>query len=219
MYSPALGISSFSVKGNEVLSENEIIENVQKYKNKNILLVNSEEIKNNLIEKESYIKDVIVNKIYPNKLEINIYERKPIAKIINDNSILVFDKEGYILEEVKSNIQENVPLIRGVGYSFSNNRIIFTPPFEKLVHELEDLQFTLIKDLNLIEYIKAQNNKFKIELVILNSNIKVKLGEIENLARKFQILEATILRIKDENLEIDYINLQYPEKPVYKTEN
>ncbi|MGM0436872.1 MAG: cell division protein FtsQ/DivIB [Bacillota bacterium] len=219
IYSPALKIDNFSVKGNDVLLEEKIVENIKKYKSENIIFVNTENIKDTLVEKENYIKDIAINKIYPNKLEIKVLERKPLAKIVNDNKILVFDKEGYILEESENDIDIKVPLIKGVGYSFSKNKIVFTPSFEKLVHELEDLKSPLINDLNLIQYEKSQNNRYKIKILILNNNIEVKLGEVENLAKKFSILEATILRIEKENLAIDYINLEYPEKPVYKTEN
>jgi len=219
IYSPSLEIKDFNVKGNEVLKTDEIINNINKFKNKNILLVNIDELRKSLLAREKYIKDVIINKIYPNKLEIIITERKPIAKIVNDKKTLVFDNEGYILEQGKNDIKADVPLLKGVGYSFSKNRIVFTPSFEKLVQELEDLKFSLIKELNLIQYKQLQNNKFRVELLIMNNNIKVKLGDLENLAKKFKILEATILDIKKNNLKVDYINLQYPDKPVYKTEN
>jgi len=219
IYSPSLEIKDFNVKGNEVLKTDEIINNINKFKNENILLVNIDELRKSLLAREKYIKDVIINKIYPNKLEIIITERKPIAKIVNDKKTLVFDNEGYILEQGKNDIKADVPLLKGVGYSFSKNRIVFTPSFEKLVQELEDLKFSLIKELNLIQYKQLQNNKFKVELLIMNNNIKVKLGDLENLEKKFKILEATILDIKKNNLKVDYINLQYPDKPVYKTEN
>ena len=219
IYSSTFEISSFSIKGNKVLSEKTIIKSIKQYKNKNIILVDPEKIRENLKKKENYIKDITIRKIYPNKLEIIINERKPLAKIKNDDKILLFDKEGYILEKSNAEIEINVPLIKGVGYSFANNKIIFTPPFKKLVKQLEDLQLALIKDLNLIQYKKLPNNKYKIESLILNNEIKVKLGEVENMSKKFSILEATILRIKKENLAIEYINLEYPDKPVYKTKN
>lgn len=219
IYSPSLEIKNFSVKGNKVLKEDDIITNIKKFKNKNILLVNTENIKKSLLDKEIYIKNVSIDKIYPNKLEVRVEERKPIAKIKNDNRILVFDKEGYILEMEKNEVKAKVPLVKGVGYSFSKEKIEFTPSFAKLVQELEELKFSLIKELNLIQYKQLQNNKIKVELLILNKNINVKLGELEELPKKFKILEATILDIKENNLEIDYINLQYPDKPVYKTKD
>lgn len=219
IYSPALEIKNFNVKGNKFLRTDELVSNISKYKNKNILFINADKLKDSLLNEEIYIKDIKINKIYPNELEIIIKERKPLAKIVNDNKTIVFDNKGYILEKEKNNIKAKVPLLKGVGYSFSKNRIVFTPSFEKLVQELEELQFSLIKELNLIQYRQLQNDKSKVELLIMNNNIKVKLGELEDLSKKFKILEAAILDIKNNNLKIDYINLQYPEKPVYKTKN
>ena len=219
IYSPSLEIKDYIVKGNEVLTKSEIVNTINKSRDKNILLVNIDKLKDSLLNGERYIKKVMINKIYPNKLELIISERKPIAKIINDNTTLVFDSEGYILEEGKSNIKAQVPLLKGVGYSFSKNKIVFTPSVEKLVQELEELQFSLIKELNLIQYKQPQNKNSKVELLIMDNNVKVKLGELKDLPKKFKILEAAVLDIKKDNLKIDYINLQYPEKPVYKTKN
>jgi len=219
IYSPVLDISTFSITGNEFLIKNEIAESIKKYKNRNIILVNTENVKNNLKNNHSQLKNIKITKVYPNKLKINITERTPLAKIKNDNRIIVFDKEGYILEKRKENFNIDVPLIRGFGYSFSNNKLVFTPPLKKIVQQLEDLESALIKDLNLIQYNKLSKNKYKLECLIFDNKTKVKLGELDNLSKKFSILEAAVLEIKKEKLNIDYINLEYPNKPVYKTEN
>lgn len=219
IYSPALDISTFSINGNELLLKNEITESIKKYKNKNIILINNENIENDLKNKHNQLKNVKITKVYPNKLKIKITERTPLAKIKNDNKIIIFDKEGYILEKREKNFNIDVPLIRGFGYSFSNNKLVFTPPLRKLVQELEDLESALIKDLNLIQYKQLSKNKYKLECLIFDNKTKVKLGDLDNLSKKFSILEAAVSEIKKENLNIDYINLEYPNKPVYKTEN
>ncbi len=214
--SPFFQIRHFSITENKILSENELLDYLKNYENQNLLFLNEAKIKNRLKKQENYIKEVFVEKYYPDKLEVEIIERKPLAKIINDGVALVFDKEGIILESNKNKLRASVPLIKGIGYFFRNNKIEFTKELKNIVNELANVEMTLINDINLIQYNKENNNEKKELIFYIFEDVQVYLGNIDNLSKKMSILEATMKKIKNEGLKVDYVNLKYPEKPVYK---
>lgn len=213
--SPYFQIRDFLVKGNKIIYKEEVMAYLKSYNGDNILFLDEAKIKKRLKEQEKYIKEVNIKKSYPDKLNISIIERTPLARIINNGIVLVFDKEGVILENNKKKIRADVPLLKGMGYSFQKNKIDFSKSLEKTIEQLKNIDNTLIKDINLIKYNKRSIKEEVLELTILD-NIEVYLGNMDDLNDKFEIMEATIKKIKNEDIDIEYINLKYPEKPVYR---
>ena len=60
--------------------------------NKNMVFLNVFEI-NKKLEKKSFIKKLKIKKIYPNRLEIKIIEKKPIAIIIKKKRKFFLDEK------------------------------------------------------------------------------------------------------------------------------
>ncbi|MFW6035129.1 MAG: cell division protein FtsQ/DivIB [Halothermotrichaceae bacterium] len=206
--SPVFQVHSFEFTGLNILEEQTLLKKIETYKKSNFFTLQSSQIKNKLME-FNYIEDLTVNKDFPDRLVIHIMERKPVAKIINNGKYLVISSEGYIIEEGSRNSIKNVPLIKGMGYSFNNNFIEFTPVFAEIVQALAEIDLDTISKLRLIEFeegsVTAETNKFNIKL---ESTDKIKL--------KFQILESIFTKMEKEKLDFDYIDLSIPEKPVIK---
>jgi cell division protein FtsQ len=179
------------------------------FKEQNIWMIDNEKLRERLLN-NNYIKKAKINKNYPNTITITLEERRPIGKINNNGHYLVFDQFGYILEEGSLKSKVEVPVINQIGYSFSNNKIKFTPIFQKIVQALNQIQQNKISQL---ESIKKENDKI---ILKTNSNVVTYLGEAEDLSRKVNILSAIIDKIKKQNLNVKYINLKYVEKPVIK---
>ncbi|MGM0409943.1 MAG: cell division protein FtsQ/DivIB [Bacillota bacterium] len=214
--SPFFQVRTFSIQGNNVLKEEELDKYLNDYENNNILFLDKSSVEKRLKEQENYIKNINVVKKYPNKLEIRIEERKALAKIVNDGITFVIDKEGYILENNKNKLKSKVPLIEGLGYSFKKDKIIYTNKLENIINSLNKVNYTLLTKINLIEYNYDESNSTDEILMETSNDIEIFLGNFDNLNKKMSILEAVIEKTNEENINIDYLNLKYPEKPVYK---
>ena len=77
--SPSFNIQQISIKGNQLVSNQKIIQLAEIKVGDNIFsklgIVTKVKLKQN-----GYIQDAIINKIYPNKVEIKITERKRIGR-------------------------------------------------------------------------------------------------------------------------------------------
>lgn len=208
--SPFFKVKHLKVAQLKYLEDNEIKEKITGILNKNIWLISKLEIKNILL-KNNYIEDAAIVKKYPDTILIKIEERNPTAKINNNGKYLVFNENGYILEEVDINKKVDLPLIKGVGYSFNKNKIEFPPLFAEIIQALQLIARERRKMLKNINY---ENEEI---IINLYSEVKVYIGEGSQLQEKFELLDSILERIKGGvDFEVDYVDLKVIKKPVVK---
>ncbi len=128
-YIPKFKIDKIIIENNFIVTDKKIKKQLSFLYEKNLFLLNSKEI-NQKLNKLEFIESFKIKKIYPNKIKIIIYEKKPIA-VLNDK------KEKFFLTDNNevinySNIQkfEELPIIFGNKESF-----------EELNNSLNDINF------------------------------------------------------------------------------
>ena len=75
-------IKEIKIENNKILEDQELIEIFSFLYNKNIIFLSSYEIKKN-IDQNSFIEKIEIKKIFPNKLVIKVFEKEPIAILID----------------------------------------------------------------------------------------------------------------------------------------
>ena len=75
-------IKEIKLENNEILEDQELIDIFSFLYGKNIIFLSSYELKKN-IDQNSFIEKIEIKKIFPNKLVIKIFEKKPIAIFID----------------------------------------------------------------------------------------------------------------------------------------
>ena len=96
--SPSFKIQEISVKGNEQLTKEKVEELAEIKKGDNIFLQMRKVLEVKL-KQNGYIKDAKINKIYPNKIEIEVIERKKQFQIKTETENYIYiDEQGYILD-------------------------------------------------------------------------------------------------------------------------
>ena len=128
-YIPKFKIDKIIIENNFIVTDKKIKKQLSFLYEKNLFLLNSKEI-NQKLNKLEFIESFKIKKVYPNKIKIIIYEKKPIA-VLNDK------KEKFFLTDNNevinySNIQkfEELPIIFGNKESF-----------EELNNSLNDINF------------------------------------------------------------------------------
>ena len=99
-------IKEIVIENNFILSDKQIKEDLFFLYNNNLIFVNSSNIKKTL-KKENFISSFEIKKIYPNKIKIKIFEKKPIA-------ILQYKKKKFY-------ISDNIDLINDVSITLNVN--------------------------------------------------------------------------------------------------
>ena len=114
-------IKEIKVENNEIIKEEELIKDLSFLYNKNIFFLNSFEIKKKL-DKKNFIKRLEIKKTYPDKLIIKIFEKEPIAIIINKQGKFFLGKKIELIKFRKIMKYDELPIIYG---DIKNFKIFF----------------------------------------------------------------------------------------------
>ncbi len=191
-----ISINNFNVKeikiyNNSILTENDIKKDLSFLYNTNIIFLKNSKIEKKLAE-YSFIKRLEIKKIYPNRLEIKIFEKEPIAIIIDKEKKYYLGKKINLIEYKKISKYNNLPII----YGDRNN-------FKILFDNLEQINFPikLIKIFSFFETkrwdLELTNNKI-IKLPADNYKLSLKnFLEIQS-NRNFDKYKVYDYRLEDQ---------------------
>ena len=138
------------IENNSIINKGELKELLFPIYGKNLLKLKSIEIKR-LLSQNNFIESFDTKKIYPNTLKIKIYEKKPIAILIDKkNKYLLSEKIDLIQFEKIKNFQD-LPYVKGNQKEFK----IFYTNLKKI-----NFPFEIVK-----EYILFDTNRWDIETI------------------------------------------------------
>lgn len=237
--SPLFYINSIEVYGNkhynniEVINASRIVLGANWFRElaynadiKGMLTFRSTNSEENILERCSYVKDIVVRMVYPGKVKITITEREPVAVVPYINTSLIIDNEGFVVDAGDEKHWENLPIIEGLdvnGYSLgkmiSGNNIKGINAFNKIFNVIDFTQ----KKGNNKSYInnldqcisKVDVSDLDNVLIFLDKRVKVNLGAYNQLDEyKIMILQEIFFNNIDEN-EKGYLDLTTGKNPTF----
>ncbi|MBL4931050.1 FtsQ-type POTRA domain-containing protein [Clostridium paridis] len=208
---PTFNISQISVKNNNenpILKEDYISGKLNAFKGKNIFSVKRQTIEE-VIEKEAYVKEAKVSKKLPNKVSVDIIEKKPTFSIEDNGETYILDEEGKIIE-IK-NEKGNTALINLKGININNKSlgsyITKDEKMEKLVGSFGKL-------------FAANTSNIKFSLLDLSdtTNINIYYGEVMiRIGSEYTLqnkLNSAINILKSHNMTKGYIDVRFNTNPI-----
>jgi cell division septal protein FtsQ len=111
---PAFHVVAVRVYGAERVPQPELIQLAQISRGMSLLRINVEHVRTQLMQ-HPWIRDVLVRRVYPNELEVVVYERRPSAILASGHGYLI-DGEGYILSQATPAEAASLPRL-GVSLS------------------------------------------------------------------------------------------------------
>jgi cell division septal protein FtsQ len=105
----AFHVAAVRVYGAEHVPQTELIQLAQIPGGTSLLRLNVERI-GAQIKRHPWIREALVRRVYPNELEVIVYERRPTAVIESGNAYLI-DGEGYLLRQATPAEAANLPRI------------------------------------------------------------------------------------------------------------
>lgn len=183
--SPNFNIEEITVKGNQQLTNEKIIQLAEIKKGDNIFskigIVTKVRLKQN-----GYIEDAQINKTYPNKIEIEVKERQKQYQIkLEEEGYIYIDEQGYILEYGTEMLE--LPTIIGMDIVKGDMNTI---------HRLSE------KDLN-----KMEN--------ILQIREQCKDMEIADKITQIQVKDEYIISLENEGITINFGDASNPQNRAY----
>ena len=212
--SSIFNIKNVDIQGNNRVSSDIIKKELGIKNNKNIFMYSTENAKEKL-EKNKYIDSVIIKKVLPNELSVNIKEKEIIAVLKGDNGYSYIDKDGKVIDNVKELNDGEVAIILDVDYSIDDNgNVEFKNEEMKkgILYLLECIKDNnLNKKINKIDYKKnGIINMYTKEgiHIILNNNQEIKY----NVSRTREIL----IDLQSKNAKSGVIDLTTGGYAVYR---
>ena len=105
-------LKSVEINSLKRINKFEIINIMNKYYSQSIFLLPLEEISYS-INQLNWVKDVNLSTNFINKLNVEIFEYKPIGLLSYNNQFFYFSKDGKIIDKFKDEINENFIIFHG----------------------------------------------------------------------------------------------------------
>ena len=124
-------LKTIEIENNLLLKDNDIKNLLISFYNKNLVLLNNDEVKKALMQ-NSLIESFNIKKKYPNTLKVKIFEKKPIA--------VLFDKKNqfYLSEKIDLIEFRNLPNYQTLPYVLGNK-----DDFKIFYNNLKKINFPL----------------------------------------------------------------------------
>ena len=189
--SPTFNIQEISVRGNRQVSSQQIIKLAQVKNGDNIFsklgIVMKVRLKQN-----GYIGDAKINKIYPNKLEIEVIERTKQFQIkMETEGYIYIDEQGYIIEYGTEQIQ--IPIIIGMDINqndIANKHRLAQNDLDRMENILQIRE--QFKTLDMADKITQIQVKDEYIVSLMNDGITINFGDATNLKNKMYYVKGVL---------------------------
>ncbi len=206
--SDLFNIKRINVTGNSHLSDEHILKLAKVSQKTNLLKVPLEQIRNRLLQ-EPWIKEVGILRHLPNTLEIRIRERRPIAIIPIDDSFILIDGEGFVLECRGDLKGLDMPVIRDLKIgSFQVGKRLRSKSLSNALACLRELDPDLRGSLNLV----SASSVDKLSLYT-KDDVEILYGKAENNSKKNFIIKKILSEPRG---KIIFIDVRVVSNPVVK---
>jgi cell division protein FtsQ len=173
--SSKFNIEEIKIENNFVLNDKEIKKDLAFLYNKNLIFLKISNVVK-ILKKNNFIDSFEIKKIYPNKLKIKIYEKKPIAILQNKDKKFYISENVNLINFIDLKNYKDLPTIFGNKESFE---ILF-----KNLKEI-DFPFDLIKRYYLYESKRWDLETYKKRLIKLPAeNYTKSLKNFMNLRKE-----------------------------------
>lgn len=202
--SPSFNINEISVKGNSQLSKQKI-EEIAEIKTGDNIFTKIGIIAKVKLKQNGYIEEAKITKKYPNKIEIELTERKKQYQIKTETGLFInIDEQGYIIDSTSEKLE--IPTI--IGMEISENDINSIKRLEeKDLNKMENiLQIKeQCKTLNIVDKITQIQVKDEYIINLENEGLIINLGDATNLKNRMYYVNA-ILKKETGNKGTIYVN-------------
>tara|TARA_Y100001958_G_C21226287_1_gene551735 strand:- start:1362 stop:2021 length:660 start_codon:yes stop_codon:yes gene_type:complete len=181
-------IQELFIENNFHVREEKIKEKLSFLYDTNILFLKKKDLEKKLNEID-LIESFKIKKIYPNKIKIKIFEKKPIAILIYKEKKTYFTNKGDLINFFESTEYERLPLIFGDKENFE----IFYEDLKKInypIHEIEKFYFFKSKRWDIIT---KNSQTIKLPINNYNQSLKnfIKMKDLDNF-KKYKIFDYRI---------------------------
>ncbi|MBN2516155.1 MAG: FtsQ-type POTRA domain-containing protein [Deltaproteobacteria bacterium] len=193
-------LKGITVRGNERVTEKEVLALADIEPQSNILTLNLKDISRS-IETNPWVKDTAIGREFPDRLVIEVRERDPAALVLVDGNLYIMDWDGAVFKKFSNNDNVHLPILNGIYKGGTVKRDLMK------------------KALVLLNFISANRNFPGMEHVseiygdeiygfslFAQGGLCLQLG-FENYGRKLERLKPVLMDLGRKNLATVYLSI------------
>ena len=217
-----LEISSVEITpSNRVVSHinyTNISEYSSRFIGKNYFLTRPERHVDKIIATDPYVEDVLPEKIFPNKILLNIKEREPRLLLVTGDLCVLLDKFGYTLQIEKLNVEsplcsEEIALKTDLVHNSDQVKADFPLGERSSYYEVEEILLS-VNVLNGSGYKITTVSYYDDVYEYLTTNSeKILISNQQTVEIQLKRFLAVIEQIKSDKIRFEVLDLRY-ERPV-----
>lgn len=217
-HSPRFDLAVTEIKGLQQISQNQVLLKISELAqpDRNLVRFDLDRLRRNL-ELIPWVKTVVVRRVLPDKLIVDIEERQPVAFARVGQETLLIDEEGTLLENNPEKLsQADFPVILGMESGYS-------PEILRRNRERIDLYLQLIGALNRggaglsrdLSEVHLQDPG-NVSVILNGDTVLVYLGR-GDFQTKFRRYLAASRELKKKYRNLDSVDLRYRDQVVIRT--
>ncbi|MEE3253848.1 MAG: FtsQ-type POTRA domain-containing protein [Nitrospinota bacterium] len=206
--SPRFQIQNISFKGNQVLSNPEVLEWVGSLKGKNLFAIDLAELNQRLSE-HPWVKSSSLQRKFPKSLVIEITERVPYARVMKDQ-VYLMDNFGVILSPEKPEYRHLPLIIMGK----SKEKFLST---EKALHSLKIMHY-----FNKLSFFKnnpldgaVMKGHSRVLFVTRNQDLQIQMS-MNELNEGFKNFMIVLDSLDEKNIKAQMIDLSFKDQVIIR---
>ena len=212
--SPYLQTGEVTVRGCKELTEKDVLALASIEPSQNLLVVKVADVEKR-IKSNPWVKQVSVGREYPDRVVIEIHERKPVALLKQEAAFYLLDMEGVMFKKLETNDEMDLPILTG----FYNNGKMDRPLLDKTLVLLQYL--AAAKDFPNIKTVSEIHGHERLGLSLFtNTGLCLLLG-FDNYDNKFKRLPMIMADLDRRNQKTGFmqIDLSDPVKVTVQQRN
>ncbi len=224
-YIPKLKIQKISIKSySEKIDKDELSKYISNYLDKkylgifplaNFFLFPKNEVKLNILKDFPYVKEVTLDKNFPDTINLEIKEREPEAILCYENDCSFLDEDSFIFQKAPFFSGSTVVKFRdersGSNRLFLGDKLLDNNQFKNLI-KFKDLLKS--EKIEVDEIILKDENIYNI---VTSDNWRIIINNENNIDDTLINLKTIInSKIKDKIKNLEYIDLRFGNKVFYK---
>lgn len=215
-----IDLDATSVEGSNERISQLVEECLIKYKDDNLLFLNSEKLKSEIEELSFYYQVDSIDKVYPNTLKVKVTERKECFALKFDGMYYILDDDFYVLR-VSSKKENNVDGLNNVELILNSNYFqsdslkegsrldILDTKTRNVLEQHCELIFDHKFDLDSIEIIVKEKAYYRYDCIVtMNEGVKYEISSYNNSClEKVQALYKHYEALENKSVGFYYVDI------------
>ena len=208
-YSKGTPVENIIIEGQTIYSDEEIYQAAGIARGRNLFAFSAKKVKHDIITKLPYIKDVVVEKEYPDTLVLRVITTQDKYVITGTSGWVTLDSDGKVVSLSRNKVEGGMYQIEGFDYQKAREGSTYVPQGDNVRRfELMKEIVTLLDKAGVIDTAVIRLHNVEDVVIEYDGKIAVYLGKCEELEKKIPGASG-ILDIAIANKAKGYIDMRY----------